>query len=324
MKYKCKIMLSFATVVAIVLCLLSGRGSATVAEHAGGVGAPSLEPTQDAITRFLILGRDRAAGLTDSMLIVTLDEARGTACVLQIPRDTYANYTDKSYKKLNGALRALGEKGIKEALSRALGVRLDFFIVMDLDFLCRAVDIVGGVDLEIPEDMTYCDPAQQLNIKLPHGMAHLNGRQAEEFVRYRSGYANADLGRLDAQKLFLRAFIQKCAGLSSRQLFLFTTAALTEIATDITPTRAFRLASCLSRLDTDEILMATLFGAAAQGTSGASYYVVNREGACSMVNDYLKPRVPLTLAEFDPNGFFDRAEHPDFHRIYSSPKESIQ
>ena len=55
-----------------------------------------------------MLGCDRAASLTDSILLVTAAPDCGELHVLQLPRDTYAAYTDRAYKKLNGAYAALG------------------------------------------------------------------------------------------------------------------------------------------------------------------------------------------------------------------------
>lgn len=271
------------------------------------------------ITRFLVMGCDRAAKLTDSIFVVTLNETQAKASILQIPRDTYANYTDRDYRKLNGAMQVLGEQGIKETLGKALGVRLDYFVVLDLDCLCRVVDIIGGVDVEIPQDMSYTDPAQDLNIDLDRGMTHLDGNRAEEFVRYRSGYANADLGRLDAQKLFLRAFAKKCQSLTAGQFFQLTCSVLTDLRTDIGLPQAIRVASVLLKCNTDELPMQTLAGEAVQGKSGAWYYSVNRAGGCEMANAYLMPPTPLTVDDFDREGFFDRADNPDFHKIYTAP-----
>ena len=157
---------------------------------------------QDRITRFLVLGCDRAAGLTDSMFVITLNQTQKKATVLQIPRDTYADYTSRDYKKLNGALNRLGAEECKALLSRALGVSLDYYVTVDLDAVRLLVDAVGGVDVVLPQALTYSDPAGGLQIELPKGSVHLDGERAEQLIRYRSGYSNADLGRLDAQKLF--------------------------------------------------------------------------------------------------------------------------
>ena len=287
----------------------------------------SAEPITDAqeiaqenlVTRFLVMGRDRAAGLCDSMFVVTLNETRRSASVLQIPRDTYANYTDRDYKKLNGALNVMGAEGVTRMLSEALGVPIAHFIVLDLDGLQSMVDAIGGVDVVLEREMAYTDPAQGLEIKLPKGAVHLDGQGAEQLVRYRAGYVNADLGRLDAQKLFLRAFAQKCKTVSVTQAMHLMESALTRVQTDLTLPEAIRLASVLRECDTDDIPMATLAGEPVQGVSGAWYYCICRAAACRMVNEYLCPAATLDIASFDTKGLFDRVENQSFHKIYTAP-----
>lgn len=271
----------------------------------------------DRITRFLVLGKDRACGLTDSIFVVTLNETARRATILQIPRDTYANYTEKDYKKLNGALGALGATELKARLSRALGVRLDYFVILDLSCVRRIVDDIGGVDVTVPQDMVYSDPEQGLAIDIKKGTAHLDGAGAEQFIRYRSGYVNADLGRLDAQKLFLGAFAEKCKLLSPSQLFQIMCHTLTRVQTDIGLPDAIRVLTVLRECDAAHIPMATLSGEAVQGRSGAWYYVVNRARATKVVEEYLLPEAFSDL-KFDPDAFFDRKEHWEFHHIYTA------
>ena len=273
------------------------------------------------ITRFLVLGRDRAAGLTDSIFVVTLDETQRNASILQIPRDTYAAYTDRDYKKLNGALGALGAEQTTALLSSALGVKLDYFVVIDLDGVRNVVDAVGGVDVVLPESLSYSDPAQDLNIDLPAGEVHLDGKRAEHLLRFRSGYANADLGRLDAQKLFLEAFAKKCKTLTPWQMLGVLGAVFTKVQTNVDLPSACRLAVRLLDFNTDSIPMATLAGEAIQGNSGAWYYVLNRRAAARMVNEYCLPPKALTETDFDPSGIFDRRDHADFHKIYTADSE---
>ena len=284
------------------------------------VDADAVSTGGERITRFLVLGKDRTSKLTDSIFVVTLNETAKQATILQIPRDTYANYTDRDYKKLNGALSVLGETGVKQLLSRALGVRLDYFVILDLSCVQQIVNDIGGVDVVIPRDMTYSDPAQGLEIDLRAGMTHLDGKGAEQFIRYRSGYVNADLGRLDAQKLFLGAFATKCKSLSSSQLFQIMCHTLTRVQTDIGLPDAIRVLSVLRECDTEHIPMATLAGEAVQGSSGAWYYAVQRAGACGMVNQYLLPAQELTASEFDPDALFDRSDNREFHKIYTAPE----
>lgn len=283
----------------------------------------TMKDSSGRITRFLVLGCDRSARLADCIMVITVCESNGAVSVVQIPRDTYAEYTDRDYKKLNGILQEKGERGAKEFLSQALGVPLDYFLILDLDCLDRIVDAVGGVDLEIPVDMYYSDPYGGLEINLSKGNHHLNGAEVEQFVRYRAGYANADLGRLDAQKLFLRAFVKKCSGLSSADRMKLVLSVLTKVQTDIDLPAIIRMTGLLGSFDADAIPMATLPGQAVQGKSGAWYYSLNRQGAIRVLNQYLFPQNELDDRTFDPDGVFDREDFKDFHNIYIAPEEKL-
>ena len=275
------------------------------------------------ITRILILGCDRSASLADSIMLVAINETRREARILQIPRDTYAEYTSRSYKKLNGAINALGEERTEAFLEDALGVEIHCFVKLNPDALVSIVNAIGGVEVEIPQDMDYSDPAQGLEIHLSAGKRRLTGAEAEQFVRYRSGYANADLGRLDAQKLFLSALAKRCQRLSAMEMLKVAFYAMTKVQTNIGVHDAVRLAGVLRSCNAEKIPMATLPGGAVRGVSGAWYYAVNREGGCRAVNEYLYPSRPLDVTEFDKKGVFDRESHPDFHAVYTAEEDKL-
>ncbi len=285
--------------------------------------AASAEGGEERVTRFLLLGCDRASGLTDSIILASVNETRHAVTLLQIPRDTYAEYTDRDYKKLNGAMQALGADGVKDFLSEAIGLPIHYFVVLRLDCFCALVDAVGGVDVDIPQDMHYSDPVQDLTISLSQGPAHLNGREAEQFVRYRSGYANADLGRLDAQKLFLRAFAKQCKTLTPAQMLRIIGTAICGVQTDIDLPAAIRVMRVLLSCDPDATPMQTLAGQAAKGKSGAWYYILNREGVCEMLRQSLFVPPSYSSAAFDPGGLFDREQNDLFHRIYRAVPEQL-
>ncbi|MBQ7391764.1 MAG: LCP family protein [Clostridia bacterium] len=286
------------------------------------------EPTaglfqKERVTRILLLGCDRASGLADSILVVSINEDEKCASILQIPRDTYAEYTDRDYKKINGALSTFGESGIKDFFSSALGIPIHHFAVVKLDLFCKMVDAVGGVDIDVPQKMEYHDPAQDLHISLEAGRQHLDGKTAEHFVRYRAGYVNADLGRLDAQKLFLRAFAQRCRDLTPPDYFRLAGASLTGVQTDIGIADAVRLSKILRECDPDTVPMQTLAGQAVKGQSGAWYYVLNREGACRQINELTYPETPINLSDFDADGLFDRVQNPQFHKVYTAAEDAL-
>lgn len=277
--------------------------------------AKALLPIGDAEqVRILMLGCDRAASLTDSILLASVTPQTGEVRILQIPRDTYANYTERDYKKLNGACNTLGADGTREFLSRAFGMTIDYTAVYDLDLVRTAVDAVGGVEVDIPQAMRYSDPIQGLEIDLPAGKQRLGGEAAEQFVRFRAGYANADLGRLDAQKLFLDAFLRTCRSLSPARLSEVCLTVLPQVRTDMPMSVALRLSFALLRAESTTLLTVTAPGEAAKGVSGAWYYVLNRRETERTIADMCNGK----CSEFDPDRLFDRTDYSEFHKIYTA------
>lgn len=316
MKGVCRSFVAFIILFSVVTLMFHRSSVSTAAVGEEAVG-------RDKITRFLVLGCDHSTRLTDSILVVSINETKRETRILQIPRDTYAEYTKKSYKKLNGAMQGMGASDLKRFLSHALGIKIDYYVILKLDFFKSLVDAIGGVDVMIERDMEYSDPAQNLKISLKAGRTHLNGDMAEQFVRYRSGYVNADLGRLDAQKLFLSAFAKQCQSLTLPQLLHVTALALTGVQTDIGLPSAIRTVGILRSCDASAIPMATLSGQAVKGKSGAWYYVLNREAASEMVEKYMMSDRTKEDALFDPDRVFDRPQNEEFHRIYTAKKLPI-
>ncbi len=304
--------------LAISICLCGGCLSS--AKNQTRFMPAAASPTaNEPIVRVLILGKDRAAGLTDGIMIATLRTRSRQMSVLQLPRDTYAEYTDRDYKKLNGAYAMLGLSGTKQFLSEALGVPIDYAVAVDLDCVSELVDAVGGVEVEVTRPMYYCDPSQNLTIDLKPGIHLLDGAQAEHFLRYRSGYVNADLGRMDAQKRFIAAFVDKCSEIEVVSLGGLIWRVFPHVETDAPLHKVIELARLLPQCNTEDLPMMTAPGEAVQGTSGAWYYSLNREGMIGAIREYLIPP-DYSDDRFDPARVFDREENPDFHHIYIAPR----
>ena len=157
----------------------------------------------------LVLGKDDSSSLCDVIILVNVNTADKKLTALQIPRDTYINLGEDSYKKINGASKSLGgDIELCEKISESMGIDIDGYVSFDGDFVREIVDVLGGVELYVPIDMDYEDPYQNLSIHLKKGKQTLNGDQAISFVRYRKGYLRADIGRIDAQKIFLSALVK--------------------------------------------------------------------------------------------------------------------
>lgn len=283
--------------------------------------APAVTPLQNVsreepvAMNILIVGRDRASGLSDVLMLVRLDEAEGAATVLQIPRDTYAAYTDASYRKLNGAPQALGLSGLCSFLSGALGVPIDRYVALDLETFGDIVDAVGGVELTLPSPLHYDDPAQGLAIHLAAGRQLLDGKAAEQMVRYRAGYLRGDLGRIDAQKLFLAAFLGRMRTLSLSEALRLATTLLPRVNTNLSVPELLRFYRLLPSVRDERIALVTLPGQDCVGKkSGASYYVISAPAADEVMSRYFG----ATAGSFDVERRFRHATNEDFAALYDT------
>ena len=267
----------------------------------------------------LVTGCDRTSGLTDVILLLSVDRKNGTAAVLQIPRDTYAEYASGSYKKLNGAYGALGAEGFCSFLSDSLGIEIDKYLMMSPDALVGVVDALGGVEIYLDKPMRYSDPEQGLYISLEAGRQTLDGKKAEQFIRYRSGYADGDLGRLDAQKIFLCGLLGSVRKNTDPVTVARLTATLIgKTDPNITPAEGLRLTEALLSLNTADIRLMTAPGEAVVAEkSGASYYSLSGKAMGEVLEEYLGG----SSDGFDREGLYLNERYDGFTRVYKGYSE---
>jgi len=184
-------------------------------------------------TNFLIMATDEAGTRTDTIMILSFDKSDDSFSVMSIPRDTYVTVSDDMYAQMSAQYPEPGSKSMKinavhhfsgeqdgpgnleTVIESLLGIDISYRVKIDLEAFRYIVDAIGGVDFYVPCNMIYTDPVQNLQINLTEGMQHLNGEQAEQVVRFRSGYANADLGRVAVQQQFMQAFMDKALSIGT-------------------------------------------------------------------------------------------------------------
>jgi anionic cell wall polymer biosynthesis LytR-Cps2A-Psr (LCP) family protein len=65
---------------------------------------------------------------------------------------------------------------------------------VDYALFCKAIDAVGGIEIEVEEPMHYDDSAGNLHIHFEPGRYLFNGQKALEYIRYRGNAG--DTGRI--------------------------------------------------------------------------------------------------------------------------------
>ena len=171
----------------------------------------------------LILGRDTGGGgNTDTMLLASYDVTNQKATVMSIPRDTMVNVS-WDLKKINSVYNMYGggEKGIQhlyKEIAQLVGFEPDYQVVVEWEAVGEIVDAMGGVYFDVPRNMNYDDPTQDLHIHINKGYQLLNGEQAMGVIRYRHdnkvngktlGYVDGDIGRIATQQAFLKAVVEQ-------------------------------------------------------------------------------------------------------------------
>jgi LCP family protein required for cell wall assembly len=264
------------------------------AAASGGTVTPAGR--REGVYTFLILGMDDGNGNTDTFMVVTLDTVNHTLNVVNIPRDTLVNVSWNT-KKINTLYANLKIEGTVERLADVLGYEPDKYAIVDMKAFKALIDAVGGVDYNVPVNMSYDDPAQNLSIHYTKGMHHLNGQQALEVVRFRR-FADADIGRIRTQQDFLMTAAKQI--LASKNSIKVTDLAkifIQYVKTDLTLQNIIWLASELYKLDSENITFTTLPGNYIDGFNGDSYVTIYVDEWLEVINTKLNPFLEPIKAE---------------------------
>ena len=149
---------------------------------------------------------------TDTLMVFNVDKDSGKISILSVPRDTRTPIKGRKYQeKINHAHVYGGDRLTLDTVSDLLGIDLEYYVVADYNFVKEFVDLVGGVEIDVPMDMHYEDPYAEppLYIDLKEGLQKLDGDESLQYLRFRKGYKNADLGRIDAQQTFVKSLVKQ-------------------------------------------------------------------------------------------------------------------
>ena len=267
---------------------------------------PTVSPTEDPnagapaslnenMYTFLVVGLDQVSNSTDTMMVGRIDTENHTIDVVSLPRDTLVNVS-WSVKKINTLYSAdintggNGIDGLLDGLKDILGFQIDCYAVVDLTAFVELVDAIGGVDYNVPVNMNYYDPTQDLYINIPAGEQHLDGEEALKVVRFRSGYASADIGRIGTQQDFLKSVASQMLTLGNiPNLPTFIDIFEEYVVTNMSSSNLAFFVRQFLLCKSEDINFHTLPGNYGDSIKGLSYVSINISEWLEMVNTYLNP-----------------------------------
>ena len=130
--------------------------------------------------------------------------------ILQIPRDTFTpDYTSNTTHKFNsiynwGDPSETPIQRVVTAVQENYGVPVDAYLTTTCDNVAKIVDLIGGIPIHLDNEIIY-----EADKRIPAGDVVLDGSQAEWFVRFRHEWLQGDIGRVQNQRRFMRAAMEK-------------------------------------------------------------------------------------------------------------------
>jgi LCP family protein required for cell wall assembly len=173
-------------------------------------GSPQPEEKAKAFN-LLLLGvdaRQDEKSRSDVIMAVRVVPAQRKINIISVPRDTRVEINGVGFTKINHA-HILGEqeggneagtKAAIKAVSNLLEIPINYYVKTNFQGFEHFIDVVGGVDVHVQEDMLL----RAINVTLHKGTQHIDGKLALGLVRERWAFADGDFGRQAEQAQILR------------------------------------------------------------------------------------------------------------------------
>ncbi len=234
----------------------------------------------------LLLGTDARASdkgvmtRADTIILACLNTEKQKLALYSIPRDTYVYIPGYGYDKINASTVYGGPELCMQVVSTLVGVKIEDYVLIDYGGFEAAVDALGGVYMNVEEDMYHYDPEENeiYTINIKAGFQHLDGSKALQYVRYRS-YELGDIARTSTQQKFLAVLSDQLfrSGTISKLPDLISSIS-SNLKTSLSFKEMYQLASTAASMDSLNIATQTLPGTF-MDLNDISYWKVNQKVA---------------------------------------------
>lgn len=153
--------------------------------------------------------------LTDSIMVVSIDQETKDVAMVSLPRDLYVGNTCTSTGKVNEVYfcsnlyqkdEASGVAALQNTIKEILGVDTQYYIHLDWEALIQIVDGIGGITVTLDEDIEDDWTGTYITAGVP---VQLNGERALGLARARHGTEMGDFTRGNSQQKILSAIQNK-------------------------------------------------------------------------------------------------------------------
>ncbi|MBQ9742892.1 MAG: LCP family protein [Ruminococcus sp.] len=256
----------------------------------------------DYVLNIMLFGTDRYgdAGLSDTMILLSIDNVNQKLKMTSFLRDTYVEIPGVCSHKLNYAYAEGGAARSIQTIEANYGIKIDRYATVNFSTFKEIVDIMGGVELYVTQnEIDYINAQLVENGQTDHylyateGMVTLDGQQSLWYARNRGGTYNGqtfsgdDWDRTDRQRKFLEAVINNMKDASLTEIVQIVNSVGPSVTTDLKKTEIQSLvADSLTYLKYD-------VEQCAMPADGNWYYGYNDAGSVILVSDWNQARADL-------------------------------
>ncbi len=223
MLLKKKILIGVYGILALFIIFIASTTIGFFSKVKNNCSIEAIAPGRNDVVNILVLGLDigdvdnqgnESIKRTDTMLLISYNPSNKNTTIVSIPRDTLINENGSRYK-INAAYPMGGDLKVVSVVEELLPVDINYLVKIDYEAFRGIIDAIGGVEMDIEQDMFYDDDGQNLHINFKKGTTVLlDGKKAEEFFRWRknndgTGLATGDLGRIENQHKLINKVIDK-------------------------------------------------------------------------------------------------------------------
>jgi len=297
------IFLSFGIWAYRVGSALAGKGGTITDVLHARTNPRLLFPGKDRLV-VLVLGKDynrdrkgmpyTKGSRADTIMLIGVDLVNPKITAVSIPRDSKITSADGVTDKANSIMVRGGPQLMEDTLSSQFGVTPDYFVVLKPTAVRSIVDALGGVDVDVLDDMNYDDSWGQLHIHLTKGHHHINGAEAEGFVRFRKtepgkrthkglNLEEGDLRRAARQQQLIHAMVESTKSLSNiASLASIIHTGFEQIETNMTQPQIEALGTLFQQAGGGQIEGGTLPGEDGM-ENGISYWLLDQRRSLKMM-----------------------------------------
>ena len=230
-------------------------------------------------------------GMTDMILYVHFNNKTGELKMLQIPRDTMVT-TDASVSgnyRINGVAKTQGSDNnnnmaaLCELVADQYKIPIDGYVTIRLEMLTELVDLFGGIEIYVPQDMDY------EGSHISQGYQTLKGDACEFLLRARHIYNNGDLGRLNMQRQFYAALFRRLKSIDNVfDVARLTPAVLNYMETDLSASKLVSFAISMLKIDSSKIMICQMPVFSGPKYQGQALLYAARQADADLLNEYFR------------------------------------